>query len=198
MLCSTVLQGLAAAMRQMPFDAGNQYNVLTVSFNPRETPELAAAAKSRYIKQYGRSGAEAGWHFLTGAQPEIDRLTRAVGFHYAWDPVSKQYAHATAAMVATPEGKLARYFYGVEFSPRDLRFALVEASRHKIGSPVDAVLLFCYHYDPAVGRYSLMVTRIVQLAAAVSVLIIALFILVMVRRERHQRQAGAQPVKSTL
>jgi protein SCO1/2 len=191
MLCGLVLQGLATAMRQMSFDAGDQYNVVTVSFNPRETPELAAATKSKYVKQYGRPGGETGWHFLTGEEPDIKRLTSAVGFRYSYDPVSGQYAHAAGIMVVTPEGRLARYFYGIEYSPRDLRLALVEASQRKIGNPVDAVLLFCCRYDPVTGKYGLVVTRVLQLAGLVTVVVIGLFIGLMVRRDRRLKRSHA-------
>jgi protein SCO1/2 len=191
MLCGLVLQGLAAAMREISFDASNQYNVVTFSFNPSETPKLAVETKTKYIQQYGRPGAENGWHFLTGDEPDIKRLTDALGFYYTYDPVTKQYAHATAIMVATPEGRLARYFYGVEFSPRDLRLALVEASQHKIGTPVDAILLFCCRYDPVVGKYGLVVTRVLQLGGAVTVLIGGLLIGLMVRRERRLKRSSS-------
>ncbi len=191
MLCTMVLQGLAAAMRQMPLNAGDQYDALAVSFNPRETPRLAAETRKEYLKQYGRPGGETGWHFLTGAEGDIERLTRAVGFRYAWDPATGQYAHATAIMVVTPEGRLARYFYGVEFSPRDLRLALVEASQHKIGTPVDAVLLFCFHYNPVTGKYGLLITRVFQLAGVAVVFAIAFFIALMLRRERKRAGEAA-------
>jgi protein SCO1/2 len=188
MLCGLVLQGLATAMRHISFDAGDQYSVVTVSFNPKETPELAAATKGKYIKQYGRAGGAEGWHFLTGAEPDIKRLTSAVGFRYSYDPVSGQYAHAAGIMVVTPEGRLARYFYGIEYSPRDLRLALVEASQRKIGNPVDAVLLFCCRYNPVTGKYGFVVTRILQLAGLVTVVVIGLFLGLMVRRDRKLKR----------
>lgn len=187
MLCTLTLNGLVRAMRMLAFDAGKQYSVVTVSFDPRETPVLAAAKKSGYIGDYRRAGAADGWHFLTGNEASIRSLTQAVGFHYKFDPQSGQYAHATGLVILTPQGRIARYFYGVEFSPRDLRLALVQASANKIGSPVDEVLLFCFHYDPSTGKYSLVITRVIQLAGACTVLVIGGFIGLMVWRERENR-----------
>jgi protein SCO1 len=184
MLCSLVLEGLARSLRVLAFTAGEQFEVVTVSINPGETAMLAAAAKARYIRDYGRPGAADGWHFLTGEAPAIARLTEAVGFRYGYDADKDQYAHAAGLVVLTPQGKLARYFYGVEFSPRDLRLALVEAAFGTIGSPVDQLLLYCYHYDPATGRYSLMVTRALQVAGVATMLVLAGFMVVMFRRER--------------
>jgi len=187
MLCTLTLNGLVRAMRMLSFDAGKQYSVVTVSFDPRETPALAAAKKSQYIGDYRRAGAADGWHFLTGNEASIQALTQAVGFHYKFDQQSGQYAHATGLVILTPQGRIARYFYGVEFPPRDLRLALVEASANKIGSPVDEVLLFCFHYDPSTGKYSLVITRVIQLAGACTVLVMGLFIGLMVWRERNSR-----------
>jgi protein SCO1/2 len=187
MLCTLTLNGLVRAMRMLSFDAGRQYTVVTVSFDLRETASLAAAKKSEYVARYGRSGAADGWHFLTGDESSIQSLTQAVGFHYKFDPQSGQYAHATGLVILTPRGRIARYFYGVEFSPRDLRLALVEASANKIGSPVDEVLLFCFHYDPSTGKYSLLVTRVLQLAGVCTVLVMGAFIGLTVWRERDSR-----------
>ena len=153
MLCTLVLNGLASALKVLSFDAGKEFEVVTVSFNPADTPALAAAKKQTYLKEYGRAGAAAGWHFLTGDAAAIEQLTRAVGFRYKYVPEQQQFAHAAGIMVLTPQGKLARYFYGVEFSPRDLRLGLIEAAQNKIGSAVDQLLLFCFHYDPATGKY---------------------------------------------
>ncbi|HVF28044.1 MAG TPA: SCO family protein, partial [Pyrinomonadaceae bacterium] len=147
MLCNQVLNGLVGMMEALKFTAGKEYDVVTVSFDPRETPELAARKKETYLKRYGRDGAESGWHFLTGDKAEIDRLTEAVGFGYAWDTNSNQFAHASAIMVATPEGKLSHYFYGIDYAPKDVRLGLIEASAGKIGSPVDKLILYCYHYN---------------------------------------------------
>jgi protein SCO1/2 len=166
---------------------GDQFDVLTVSFDPRDTPALAAAKKSDFVKRYSRPGGERGWHFLTGEETAIRRLTEAVGFHYNYDRENDRFGHATGIILLTPDGKIARYFYGIEFSPRDLRLGLIEASAKKIASPIDQLLLFCYHYDPATGKYSLLVTNIVRLAGIVTVLALVTFIAVMIRRDRNRR-----------
>ena len=156
MLCTLVLNGLAQGMMDVPFDVGKEFQVVTVSFDPRETPELAAAKKKTYIERYGRPGAAAGWHFLTGSAASIKKLTRAVGFRYAYDARLDQFAHASGIMVLTPAGKISRYFYDVKYSGRDLRLGLVEASENKIGSPVDQILLYCFHYDPTEGSHPVL------------------------------------------
>ena len=181
MLCGEVLSGLESAMRVLKFDAGKEFDVLTVSFDPKETPEMAAAKKAEYLKRYGRPGAAAGWHFLTGPAASIDALTKAAGFQYQYDPKSGQFAHATAIMVLTPEGKIAQYYYGVEFAPKDLRLGLIQASQNKIGTVVDQVLLYCYHYDPSTGKYGAIISRVLQLAAGATVLILGTFLIVMFR-----------------
>jgi len=172
MLCGEALAGLASAMRLVKFDVGNEFDVVTVSFDPRETTEMAAAKKKDYVGRYGRANAAGGWHFLTGEPDSINALTKAVGFQYQYDAKTNQYAHATAIMVLTPQGHISRYFYGVDFPPKDLRMGLVEASQGKIGNAVDAVLLFCYHYDPETGKYGAMVANILRLAAAATILIL--------------------------
>src|SRR5579859_2270494 len=169
MLCGEALAGLSASMKMVKFDVGNQFDVITVSFNPQETPEIAAAKKQDYLKRYGRPGAASGWHFLTGPAESINALTKAVGFQYQYDPRINQYAHATAIMVLTPQGRISRYFYGVDYPPKDLRMGLVEASQGKIGNAVDAVLLYCYHYNPESGKYGAMVGNILRLAAAATI-----------------------------
>jgi protein SCO1/2 len=176
MLCGEALAGLASAMRLVKFDVGNEFDVVTVSFDPRETPEMAAAKKKDYVGRYGRANAAAGWHFLTGQPDAINALTKAVGFQYQYDAKTNQYAHATAIMVLTPQGRISRYFYGVDFPPKDLRMGLVEASQGKIGNAVDAVLLYCYHYDPETGKYGAMVANILRLAAAATILIMGIFL----------------------
>jgi protein SCO1 len=181
MLCGEVLSGLESALRVLKFDVGKEFDVLTVSFDPKETPEMAAAKKAEYLKRYGRPGAAAGWHFLTGAPASIDALTNAAGFQYQYDPKSGQFAHATAIMVLTPEGKIAQYYYGVEFAPKDLRLGLIQASENKIGTVVDQVLLYCYHYDPDTGKYGAIISRVLQLAAGATVLILGTFLVVMFR-----------------
>ena len=182
MLCGEVLAGLQGAMRALKFDVGKEFDVLTVSFDPKETPEMAAANKADSLKQYGRAGAAEGWHFLTGPQASIDALTTSAGFQYEYDPRIGQFAHATAIMVLTPQGKIAQYYYGVEYSPKDLRLGLVQASQGKIGTVVDQILLYCYHYDPQAGKYGAIVSRILQLAALATMLGLGVFLAVMFRR----------------
>ncbi|HKW26602.1 MAG TPA: SCO family protein [Terriglobales bacterium] len=172
MLCSRVLAGATHAFRQLPFRIGQRFNVLTVSFDPRETPALAAASKQTYIASYGQPRAAEGWHFLTGQQLQISALTQAVGFHYAWDTQTQQYAHATGIVVLTPSGKVAQYFYGIDYPAQDLRLALVQSSQERIGSLTDEVLLFCSHYDPNSGRYTAVMGRVLQIAGAFTLLIL--------------------------
>ena len=196
MLCGEALAGLSSAMRLVKFDVGNEFDVITVSFDPRETPEMAAAKKIDYVKRYGRTNASAGWHFLTGQPDSINALTKVVGFQYQYDPKSNQYAHATAIMVLTPQGRISRYFYGIDFPPKDLRMGLVEASQGKIGNAVDAVLLYCYHYDPETGKYGAMVANILRLAAAATILIMGIFLFILWRLEfsvpRRALQGGGR------
>jgi protein SCO1/2 len=187
MLCTTAENGLLDAIKQLKFDVGKQYEILTVSFDPNDKPMNAAAKKSVYIGLYGRPGAARGWHFLTGDENSIRQLTDAVGFHYSYDKANGQYAHATGIMVITPEGRISHYFYGIQYPAGDLRLALVESSNSKIGSPVDAVLLYCSHYDPAVGKYGLIVSRVLQLAGLVTILTLGTLVLVMFRAERRAR-----------
>ncbi len=189
MLCSLTLNGLVFAMKKLPFNAGQEFEVVTVSFDPHETAALAAEKKTNYLKSLSRPGAEAGWHFLTGDDASIRQLMSAVGFRYKWDEETKQYAHAAGLMVLTPQGRVARYFYGVEFPVRDLRLAQVEASANKIGSRVDQILLFCFHYDPATGKYSVIVGRIIQIGGVVTVLALAVLMTLLFWRERQARQS---------
>jgi protein SCO1/2 len=191
MLCNQVLNGMLSSFRQVTFNAGEQFEAVTVSFDPRETPELAAAKKQTYVKAYNRPSGNAGWHFLTGDEANIKRLTDAVGFRYTWDQQTKQFAHASGIMVATPEGRLARYFYGIEYSPKDLRLGLVEASQNQIGSPVDSLMLYCYHYDPATGKYGAAVMNIVKVAGVVTIALIAGLLLFLIKvGARRQLVAG--------
>jgi protein SCO1/2 len=170
MLCTQVLNGMVMSLRGMSLESGRDFEVVTVSIDPTEMPDLAAKKKAEYLRRYAKGTA--GWHFLTGAEPQIKQLAHAVGFRYAYDPKTKQYAHASAIMVVTPTGKLSRYFYGIEYAPRDLRLGLIEASENKIGSPVDQILLYCYHYDPNTGKYSAIVMNIVRLAGVLTLLIL--------------------------
>jgi protein SCO1/2 len=183
MLCTLVLNGLGSTLKTMNFEPGKEFDVVAVSFDPRDTPEVAAKKKANYVAQYGRPATADGWHFLTGEPAAIERVAKAVGFHYRWVPEEKQFAHAAAIMVATPEGKLARYYYGVDYAGRDLRLGLVEAADHKIGSVVDALLLFCYRYDPATGKYGAIALNMVRAGGVVTVLAIGAFMTVMFRRE---------------
>ncbi|HTB17568.1 MAG TPA: SCO family protein [Bryobacteraceae bacterium] len=184
-LCDLILNGLSHSMEQISLNVGSDYQVVTVSFNPHETWQLAMAKKANYIEKYQRAGAKEGWHFLTGDEASIKTLADTVGFHYKYDPISKQYAHASGIMVLTPEGKLARYFYGIEYKPRDFRLGLVEASANKIGTPADQVLLFCYHYDPTTGKYGVAITQVTRALGTATVLVLGGFIFIMLRKERH-------------
>jgi protein SCO1/2 len=182
MLCGEVLSGLESALRVLKFDVGNQFNVITVSFDPKDTPQIAAAKKAEYLNRYKRAGAGAGWHFLTGPQDSITTLTKAAGFQYEYDPKSDQFAHATAIMILTPAGRIAQYYYGVEYAPKDLRLGLIQASQNRIGTVVDQVLLYCYHYDPATGKYGAVISRILKLSGAATILIMGVFLTVLFRR----------------
>jgi protein SCO1/2 len=193
-LCDLVLNGLSHAMGQISLNIGSDYEVVTVSFNPQETWQLAGAKKANYVEKYQRTGAKAGWHFLTGREDAIKKLTSTVGFHYNWDPASKQFAHASGIMVLTPEGKIARYFYGIEYKPRDLRLGLVEASANKIGTPADQVLLFCFHYDPMTGKYGVIIAKVTQVLGTATVLALGGFVFIMIRRERHSHAAAGRSV----
>jgi len=194
MLCGEELAGEASALSMLKFTPGNEYEIVSVSFNPAETPQDAANAKKTYIERINEhldhKTDGSGWHFLTGQEPEIKQLADAVGFRYHYDPVSKQFIHATGIMLVTPGGKLAQYYYGVEFSPKDIRLGLIEASRGNIGNLVDQVLLYCYHYDPKSGRYGAVISRIMQLAGAATMLILGGFLLVMFRRDKHGSNQG--------
>lgn len=193
MLCGEVLNGEASVFSALKFDIGKEYQVVTVSFDPTETPELARTKKRNFVERYGRPGGDEGWHFLTGDQASIDALTKAVGFNYAWDRDSKQFAHAAAIMVITPDGRIAQYFYGVEYSPKDLRFGLVQASQNKIGNVVDQVLLYCYHYDPRTGKYGPVISRALQIGGALTVLILGGFIFIMFRLEPQKNRGVRGP-----
>jgi protein SCO1/2 len=190
MLCTLSLNGLASAMKTLSFDAGREFEVVTLSFEPKETPEQAAAAKKTYVERYGRPAAAAGWHFLTGDAAAVAAVTRAVGFRYAWDGETRQYAHPAGVVVATPEGRIARYLYGVEYAPKDLRFALVEASAGRVGTPVDQLLLYCYEYDPVRGRYGAAIMRTVRFMGILTVLGLVTLIAVLRRGEKTASARG--------
>jgi protein SCO1/2 len=184
MLCSLVLEGLVKSLRPLRLDVGRDFDVVVLSFDPGESPQQAAAAKRRYVDSYDREGSEAGWHFLTAGADSIERLTAAAGFRYAYDENRDEYAHAATIMVTTADGRLARYFFGVEYPPRDVKLALVEASDGSIGSVTEQLLLYCYHYDPSAGRYTAAVMNIVRLAGAATVAGMLTVFVVFRRRER--------------
>jgi len=189
MLCSRVLSAMISSLNVLALEPARDFEVVAVSFDPRETPAIAAVHKAAALQRYERQGAAAGLHFLTGDQPSIDRLTKAAGFRYVWDHETQQFAHPAGLVVLTPDGRLARYLFGLEYGARDLRFALVEASSGEIGRAVDALLLYCYHYDPMRGRYGFVVMRALRLAGGATVLVLATFVVVMVRRDRRQGSA---------
>ena len=166
MLCTQILTGLETALKAVSFNPGKDFEVVAVSFDPKDTPEIAAAKKQLYVRRYGRANTANGWHFLTGDEANIKPFMDSIGFRYKYDPKTDQYAHASAIMVITPDGRVSKYFYGVEYSPRDIRLGLVEASTNKIGTPVDAILLFCYHYDPATGKYGALAMNMVRFGGA--------------------------------
>ncbi|HUK88487.1 MAG TPA: SCO family protein [Terriglobales bacterium] len=193
MLCPQVLHGLAGVLRVVDLQPGRDFEVVTVSFDPQDTPQTAAAEKQSVLARYPRPGAEQGWHFLTGDPAAIAALTQAVGFGYAYIPQSGQFAHASGIMVLTPQGKLAQYFYGVEYPARDLRLALVESSQNRIGTLVDQVLLYCYHYDPNTGRYGVLTMRLLRVGALLTLLLLGTFVGLMLRSEHKRAAMPAAP-----
>jgi protein SCO1/2 len=188
MLCGLSMQGLSTTLRGMNLDAGRDFEVLTVSFDPRETPEMARAKKDVAMAHYGREGAASGWHFLTGNEQAIESITKAAGFRYEWDEADKQYAHATGIVVLTPDGQIARYLFGIEYAPRDLRLSLVEASKNKLGNVVDQLLLLCYHYDPKAGRYGTFAIGMMRTGGAVTLLALGTFVIIAARSDRKSKK----------
>lgn len=186
-LCPLALESLVKSLKAISFDAGKEFHVLIVSIDPNEGPALATANKEKYLQKYGRPGAERGWHFLTGEEVSIKQLTAAAGFRYTYDAEKDRYAHASGIIILTRQGRISRYLYGIEYPPRDVRLGLVEASAGKIGSPVDQLLLLCYQYDPATGKYTLVVTNVLRLAGLGTALGLGSYVLIMVRRERLGR-----------
>lgn len=185
MLCSEVMSGLTFTLNGMSgFNVGREFNVITVSFDPRDTPQAARENKERYLRSYRRAGSEQGWHFLVGKKDQIDALAQALGFRYAWDAENQQFAHASGIMLLTPDGHIAQYYYGISYDPGNIRLGLVEASQGKIGNIVDQVLLYCYHYDPRQGKYGAAIFNILRISALATVLVLGGFVLLMVRRER--------------
>lgn len=190
MLCSQVLESLAYSLKMVKFDAGRQFEVVTVSFDPRDTPHNAAAAKQKYLAMYGHPGAEGGWHFLTGDEASIKALANAVGFHYTWDSRTQQFAHAAGIMLLTPDGRVSQYYYGARFFPSDLRLGLIQASQNEIGSLADQLVLYCYHWDPHTGRYGVIVSRVLQISGAVTLLTLGGVLLLLFRRYPTQGDEG--------
>lgn len=189
MLCTMVLNGLSAAAKNLPFTPGREYQILTVSINPRETWQLAAAKKKNYLQAFDVPGAADGWHFLTGPEQASRQLADAIGFNYFWDEDQEQYAHPAVVTILTPEGKISRYLYGIEFKTHDLRLALLEASAGRIGSTIDRLLLYCYHYDPEAKGYVVLATNIMKIAGLVTVILLALFLAILWLRDRTSSTA---------
>jgi protein SCO1/2 len=185
MLCGMTTDGLVRSLRALRLSVGTDFDVLSVSFDPRETSELASAKKGPVMRQYGRAGGAEGWHFLTGDKESVDALTRAVGFRYVWDVDQKQFAHATGILVLTPQGRIARYYFGIEYPAKDLRLGLIEASEERIGNVVDQLLLLCYHYDPKTGRYTAAVTKTVRVAGIATLAVVAGLVVTLLRREKR-------------
>ncbi len=185
MLCTQVLNGLTTSLMVLDETVGREFDVVAVSFDPRETPALASGKKKSNLDRYKRRESENGWHFLTGDERSIKALTAAVGFRYVWDDKTQQFAHPSGIVIATPEGKLSRYFFGIEYAPRDVKFALIESSAGRIGSAIDQLLLYCYHYDPVTGSYGFVAMSAVRVGGAVTLLALVGFVVVSIRRERR-------------
>lgn len=181
MLCPEILNSLESSLRVLKFDVGKEFEVLTVSFDPDDTPEQASEKKAEILKRYKRAGADQGWHFLTGPESSIDGLTKAVGFGYQFNTENQQFAHAASIVVLTPSGRISQYFYGVEFAPKDLRFSLIQASGNKIGNVVDQVFLYCYHYDPATGKYGAIISRVLKVSGLATMLAVGVLITALLR-----------------
>ena len=186
MLCDMVLNGLVHSMEKMTLNVGRDFEIVTVSFNPQESWQLAQNKKTNYLEKFARPEAKEGWHFLTGQEAAIKQLADSVGFRYAYDPRTKQFAHASGVMVITPEGKVSRYFYGIQYEPRDLRLGLVEASNHKIGSPADEILLFCFHYDPLTGKYGFVIMNVIRTLGSATVVALGALLFVLIRKDRQK------------
>jgi protein SCO1/2 len=184
-LCTLVLNGVLQTAQELTFDAGKEYEIIVVSFDPRERPALAAAKKQIYIQRYGRADSTNGWHFLTGDRSAIARLAESVGYRFAYDEATRQFAHPSAIMILTPDGKVVRYFPGIEYPPRDVRLALIEASHNRVGSLADRVYLLCFHYNPATGKYGPLIARVIQVVGIGTAAAITGYILWMLRREHH-------------
>jgi protein SCO1/2 len=192
MLCPLVMNGISSALKVIPFTAGTEFDVVLISFDPRDTPEAANAKKRAHLQHWAATDTANGWHFLTGTEPEIKRVTSAAGFTYQWDEETQQFAHVSGVLVATPDGRLARYFYGVEFSPKDLRLSLVDSGQGRLGSVVDELLLYCFHYDPSDGKYGAAFMNIMRLGGVLTVgLIVGFIVLMRWRESRHVAERHA-------
>jgi len=185
MLCNQALNGMMSSLNVLKFSAGAEFDVLAVSFDPRETPDLAMEKRQMYMDRYKRAGAEKGIHFLIGDDANIKPLMKSIGFKYAWDERSSQYAHASALILITPEGKIAQYYYGIEYSPKDMRLGIIEASQEKIGNLMDQVILYCFHYDPSTGRYGATAMNAMRISGVITVILLCGFIFISLRREKH-------------
>jgi protein SCO1/2 len=190
MLCTQVMNGISSALKVVPFTAGKDFDVVLISFDPRDTPKAAAEKKASHLDHWSSQSDANAWHLLTGNEASIKRVTSAAGFSYRWDEVSQQYAHVSGILTVTPEGRLSRYFYGVEYSPKDIRLALVESGQGKIGSAVDELFLYCFHYDPTTARYGVIVMNLIRIGGVLTMLFIGGFILVMRRRDTHPMTHG--------
>lgn len=186
MLCTESLRGLVGALKALPFDVGLDFDVFVVSFDPREGPELARSKRAEMIKLYGERGAPSGWRFLIGDDVNVRKLTESIGFHYVYDPNSDLFAHASALVLLTPDGRISRYFFGIDYAPRDLRLGLVEASKGAVGSVVDELLLYCFQYDPLTGRYGVIIMNVLRVAGALTVALLGGFMLAAFRRDRRR------------
>jgi protein SCO1/2 len=191
MLCNQVLTGLTGSLKGINFTAGKEFEVVAVSFDPRDTPEIAKAKKETYLANYGRPDTANAWHFLTGTPDSIKRITESVGFRYEWDEATKQFAHAGGIQIATPDGKLARYFYGIDYAPKDVKFGLMEASSNKIGNPVEQLVLYCYHYNPASGKYGLAIMNVVRLGGVATIIGLAAMLLFLSRYNSNKKDETA-------
>ncbi len=192
MLCNQVLNGLSGSLKGITFDAGKDFDVVAISFDARENdkPDLAKNKKAAYVERYGRAGAENGWHFLTGTQESIDKATAAAGFSYKWDEKSGQFAHAAGVMIATPEGKLSRYLYGIDYSPKDIKFGIMESNENKVGTAAEQLLLYCYHYDPSTGKYGLAILRVMRVGGVLTLALMGVMGFVFWRRNKRKAVDG--------
>lgn len=190
MLCTQILNGMTSAIGVLKFNAGKEFDVVAISIDPRETPEIAAAKKKTYIDRYRRPGAEQAFHFLTGQQPAITAVTKAAGYRYVWDEKTQQFAHASALILVTPDGHIAQYYYGIEYSPKDMRLGMIEASKERIGNLADVVVLYCYHYDPTTGKYGAALMNLVRAGGALTVLLLVGFMFISIKNEKHDGGMG--------